>query len=93
MTIPSVTLRYGGKVPVCHHIPCRELDCVNLALGDPHRTRCQLLLSESLRRYAGDNAVTRAGNAYDLPLDSRMKLQEVGGRILTAAESGARWLN
>ncbi|MCZ7607565.1 MAG: DUF932 domain-containing protein [Planctomycetota bacterium] len=30
--------------------------------------------------YAGVNAVTRAGNAYDLPLDSRMKLQEIGGR-------------
>lgn len=43
--------------------------------------------------YAGVNAVTRAGNAYDLPLDSRLKLQEVGGRILTASESGARWLN
>lgn len=43
--------------------------------------------------YAGVNAVTRAGNSYELPLDSRLKLQEVGGRILTAAESGARWLN
>lgn len=43
--------------------------------------------------YAGVNAVTRAGNAYDLPLDSRVKLQDIGGRILTASESGARWLN
>ncbi|MCA8936477.1 MAG: DUF932 domain-containing protein [Planctomycetes bacterium] len=43
--------------------------------------------------YAGVNAVTRAGNAYDLPLDSRLKLQDIGGRILTAAEVGARWLN
>jgi hypothetical protein len=43
--------------------------------------------------YAGVNAVTRAGNSYQLPLDSRLKLQEVGGRIISAAESGARWLN
>jgi hypothetical protein len=43
--------------------------------------------------YAGVNAVTRAGNAYDLPLDSRLKLQEVGGRIIRAAEAGSRWLN
>jgi hypothetical protein len=43
--------------------------------------------------YAGVNAVTRAGNAFELPLDSRLKLQQVGGRIMTAAEAGARWLN
>jgi len=43
--------------------------------------------------YAGVNAVTRAGNSIDLNLDSRLKLQEIGGRILNAAESGARWLN
>lgn len=43
--------------------------------------------------YAGVNAVTRAGNSYDLPLDSRVKLQELGGPILAAAESGSKWLN
>jgi hypothetical protein len=43
--------------------------------------------------YAGVNAVTRAANSYELPLDSRLKLQEVGGRILQATESGSKWLN
>lgn len=43
--------------------------------------------------YAGINAVTRAGNSFELSLDSRLKLQDIGGRIIAAADSGARWLN
>jgi hypothetical protein len=43
--------------------------------------------------YAGINAVTRAGNAGTLDLDSRRQLQEVGGRMLALAEAGSRWLN
>ncbi|GIK51490.1 MAG: hypothetical protein BroJett014_04630 [Planctomycetota bacterium] len=43
--------------------------------------------------FAGINAVTRAGNAESLDLDSRRQLQEVGGRMLALAEAGSRWLN
>ncbi len=43
--------------------------------------------------YAGVNAITRAGNAETLDLDSRRQLQEVGGRMLALAEAGSRWLN
>lgn len=39
------------------------------------------------------NAITRAGNSESLALASRTRLQEVGGRVVTAAESGSRWLN
>ena len=38
------------------------------------------------------NAVTRAGNAPELPLEQRAQLQEVGGEILSLAEKGHRWL-
>lgn len=43
--------------------------------------------------YAGINAVTRAGNAEPLDLDSRRQLQEVGGRMLELAAAGSRWIN
>ena len=38
------------------------------------------------------NAVTRAGNAPSLPLEERAELQELGGRLLSLAEAGHRWL-
>ena len=38
------------------------------------------------------NAYTRAGNSPTLPLAERTELQAVGGRILTAAEGGQRWI-
>lgn len=39
------------------------------------------------------NAVTRAGNDEGLSLDHRRELQEVGGRLLTLANEGHRWLD
>lgn len=39
------------------------------------------------------NAVTRAGNDEGLSLDHRRELQEVGGRLLTLAQQGTRWLD
>ncbi|MBZ0134999.1 MAG: hypothetical protein K8I27_01345 [Planctomycetes bacterium] len=39
------------------------------------------------------NSLTRAGNANDLPLDSRHRLQELGGRITSLASEGRRWLD
>ncbi|MCK6440328.1 MAG: hypothetical protein L6Q71_09030, partial [Planctomycetes bacterium] len=43
--------------------------------------------------YACINAVTRAGNSETLALESRLRLQEVGGRMLEAAGKGRRWLD
>lgn len=43
--------------------------------------------------YAAINAITRAGNDLRLDLQARRQLQELGGTILHAAESGARWLS
>jgi hypothetical protein len=39
------------------------------------------------------NAVTRAGNDEALSLDHRRQLQETGGRLLTLASEGRRWLD
>ena len=39
------------------------------------------------------NSLTRAGNARDLPLVSRHRLQELGGRISSLASEGHRWLD
>lgn len=39
------------------------------------------------------NAVTRAGNDEALSLDHRRQLQETGGRLLTLAQQGNRWLD
>lgn len=39
------------------------------------------------------NAVTRAGNHPELALEPRRQLQEVGGRMLTLAGEGRRWLD
>lgn len=39
------------------------------------------------------NAVTRAGNHPELSLEPRRQLQEVGGRMLTLASEGKRWLD
>lgn len=39
------------------------------------------------------NAVTRAGNDEALSLDHRRQLQETGGRLLTLASEGHRWLD
>lgn len=39
------------------------------------------------------NAVTRAGNHPELALEPRRQLQEVGGRMLSLAGEGRRWLD
>ena len=39
------------------------------------------------------HAVMRAGNDAALAVDSREKLQRIGGRILELAERGSRWID
>jgi hypothetical protein len=39
------------------------------------------------------HACTRAGNCATLPVDSREKLQHVGGRVLELAERGTSWID
>lgn len=43
--------------------------------------------------YAVINSLTRAGNDDELALDSRHRLQELGGRLTTLASEGRRWLD
>ncbi|MCA8937465.1 MAG: hypothetical protein KDB68_14815 [Planctomycetes bacterium] len=43
--------------------------------------------------YAVINSLTRAGNDDALALDSRHRLQELGGRITSLASEGRRWLD
>lgn len=43
--------------------------------------------------YSVINSLTRAGNDDELSLDSRHRLQELGGRITSLASEGRRWLD
>lgn len=56
-------------------------------------TRSAFNVEPAESRYAVINAVTRAGNDGALSIDSRYKLQTVGGRLVELSSQGRRWLD